>query len=72
MNKLFQECHEEIRQLSQQAGAMVKEQGKNNDFVERVRKSHYFAPVHHQLDQLLEPSTFTGRAEQQVNISSTV
>ncbi len=65
-----QEVHEQIRRLSQEAGAVVKEQGGENDLVERIKSSEFFAPIHHQLDHLLDPSTFTGRAPQQVEVSS--
>lgn len=63
---LLQVCHEEIRILSQEAGAMVKEQGKENDLVERIRTNKYFAPIQGQLDRLLDPKSFVGRAPQQV------
>ena len=58
--------HEEIRRLSQEAGAVVKEQGGENDLVERIKNSPFFEPIHNQLDKVLDPSTFTGRAPQQV------
>ncbi|XP_054718902.1 adenylosuccinate lyase-like [Uloborus diversus] len=61
-----QVCHEEIRVLSQQAADVVKKEGKDNDLVERIRQSPYFAPILDQLDSLLDPSTFIGRAPQQV------
>ena len=61
-----QECHEKIRVLSQEAGAQVKQLGKDNDLVERIKKEPYFSPIHSKLDELLEPSTFIGRAPQQV------
>ncbi|KAL5019062.1 hypothetical protein ScPMuIL_004784 [Solemya velum] len=61
-----QECHEQIRQLSQEAGAVVKQEGGDNDLVDRIRRSDYFAPVHTKLDSLLDPSTFIGRAPNQV------
>merc|ERR1719147_85455 len=61
-----QECHEEIRVLSQQAGEVVKREGKDNDLIERIRASPYFAPIHSELEKLMDPSTFTGRAPQQV------
>jgi adenylosuccinate lyase len=60
-----QVCHEEIRVLSHQAAARVKLEGQDNDLIERVKKSDYFKPIHAILDQLLEPSTFIGRAPQQ-------
>ena len=58
-------CHEEIRVLSHEAAAIVKEQGGDNDLIERVRQSTYFAPIHGDLDTLLDPTTFVGRAPQQ-------
>ncbi|XP_068983260.1 adenylosuccinate lyase [Bombus flavifrons] len=61
-----QVCHEKIRVLSQEAGAQVKQHGKNNDLVDRIKKDPYFAPILNQLDNLLDPRTFVGRAPQQV------
>jgi len=61
-----QECHEQIRVLSQQAGDVVKSEGKDNDLISRVRANAYFAPIHDQLDALMDPSTFVGRAPEQV------
>ncbi|KAK9470781.1 L-Aspartase-like protein [Dipodascopsis tothii] len=60
-----QECHEQIRVLSHQAARVVKEEGGDNDLIERVKNTAYFAPVHADLDKLLDPSTFIGRAPQQ-------
>ena len=62
-----QECHEKIRVLSHQAGAVVKEEGGENDLIERVKKDEYFAPIWSQLDVLLDPKTFVGRAPEQVD-----
>lgn len=61
-----QECHEEVRRLSQEAGNVVKQQGGDNDFLQRIRMHRYFAPIHAHLDDILDPSTFIGRAPQQV------
>ena len=52
--------------LSQEAAAQVKQHGKENDLVERIKNEAYFAPIHDKLSELLDPSTFTGRAPQQV------
>merc|ERR1712059_205605 len=41
-----QECHEQIRVLSHQAGEVVKKEGKDNDLIERIRATAYFAPIH--------------------------
>lgn len=61
-----QECHEKIRVLSQQAAEQVKRLGLSNDLIERVKKDPYFAPIHEQIDSLLDPKTFIGRAPSQV------
>ena len=58
--------HEELRRLSQQAAAVVKEQGRENDLVDRIRASSYFAPIHSHLKHLLAPEAFIGRAPRQV------
>eukprot|EP00794_Sanderia_malayensis_P008825 gene8825-9770_t len=61
-----QECHEEIRKLSQLAAAEVKVHGRDNNLVELIGQNSYFSPVHKELDSLLDPSSFIGRAPQQV------
>ncbi|KAI9011162.1 L-Aspartase-like protein [Gaertneriomyces semiglobifer] len=61
-----QVCHEEIRVLSHQAARRVKEEGGENDLIERIRNTSYFQPIVGQLETLLDPSTFVGRAPQQV------
>ncbi|EIE85944.1 adenylosuccinate lyase [Rhizopus delemar RA 99-880] len=62
-----QECHEEIRVLSHQAGHVVKMEGGENDLIERIKKTKYFEPIWNELPRLLDPSTFIGRAPQQVD-----
>ncbi|CAM0135053.1 adenylosuccinase ade13 [Umbelopsis sp. WA50703] len=62
-----QVCHEEIRVLSHQAARVVKQEGGQNDLIERVRNTEYFKPIWDELDALLDPSTFIGRAPQQVD-----
>ncbi|XP_030402775.1 adenylosuccinate lyase isoform X1 [Gopherus evgoodei] len=61
-----QDCHEKIRILSQQAAAVVKQEGGDNDLIARIRADPYFSPIHGQLESLLESTSFTGRASQQV------
>ncbi|XP_078093679.1 adenylosuccinate lyase [Mustelus asterias] len=61
-----QDCHERIRVLSQQAAAVVKQEGGDNDLISRVRGDPYFNPIHGQLEALLNPTSFIGRAPQQV------
>ena len=53
--------------LFQEAGAVVKSGGGDNDLIERVRGDPYFTPILGELDSLLEPNTFIGRAPEQVD-----
>lgn len=62
-----QECHEKIRVLSHEAGRVVKEDGGENDLIERVRSDKFFEPIWTDLAELMDPSTFVGRAPQQVD-----
>ncbi|KAK2729128.1 adenylosuccinate lyase [Colletotrichum kahawae] len=57
-----QDAHEEIRVLSHQASDVVKKEGGSNDLIERIRATPYFAPVHAELDNILDPSLYTGRS----------
>ena len=52
--------------LSHEAAAQVKERGRDNDLIDRIRQCDFFEPIHGSLDVLLDPNTFTGRAAQQV------
>ena len=63
-----QEAHEYIRVLSHEAGAVVKQEGKANDLVERVRKEKFFEPIWEELteEKLLNPASFIGRCPEQV------
>lgn len=61
-----QVCHEKIRVLSHEAGAQVKQHGKDNDLLERIKADKYFAPILGDLGKILDPTTFTGRASEQV------
>jgi adenylosuccinate lyase len=62
-----QVCHEEIRVLSHVAATNVKHFGKENDLIERIKKSDYFQPIIGNLDNLLLPLSFVGRAPEQVD-----
>lgn len=59
--------HERIRVLSREAASEVKDHGRDNDLIQRIRSDSFFAPIHKQLDALLDPSTFIGCAPQQVD-----
>jgi len=52
--------------LSHEAGVQVKQHGEDNDLVKRIKKDPYFAPILPQLSSLLDPSSFVGRAPEQV------
>lgn len=60
------ECHENLRVHSRAAAAVVKQEGGQNDLIDRLRADGYFSPIHHQFDALLEPASFIGRAVEQV------
>ena len=46
----------------------MKHLGLENDLIDRVRKDPYFNPVANQLNELLNPSSFIGRAPEQVDV----
>jgi len=62
-----QEAHEKIRVLSHEAAHQVKQLGLENDLIDRVKADPYFDPIKGQLDTLLEPTSFIGRAPEQVD-----
>ncbi len=59
-----QELHEKIRVHAQEAARNVKERGGGNDLLERLRGDAAFAGV--DLDGLLDPRAYVGRAPEQV------
>ena len=62
-----QDLHEAIRQHSMTASKRVKQEGGPNNLLELISKDPIFAPVHDQLDELVDPSRFIGRAPEQVS-----
>lgn len=60
-----QELHEKIRQYSMQAGRVVKEEGKPNDLLERIAADPAFGKSLEELQSMMEPSNYVGRAPQQ-------
>jgi adenylosuccinate lyase len=64
-----QETHEQIRVLSHEAGAVVKQEGQANDLVQRIKRAKFFEPIWSELtpEDLLNPSKFVGRAPEQVD-----
>ncbi len=62
-----QELHEEIRRLSMEAGKRVKEEGEDNDLLERIAASDKF---HQDIDELkknLDPCKYIGASAHQVD-----
>ncbi len=60
-----QELHEKIRVYAMEAGRTVKEQGKDNDLLERIANDDAFDLDQTALQQLLNPADYVGRAPQQ-------
>ena len=61
-----QELHEAIRVHSIEAGKVVKEQGGDNDLLERIAKDELFSAIHGDIDQMLDATQYIGRAPEQV------
>jgi len=61
-----QELHERIRIHSMEAGRMVKEEGKPNDLLKRIAADESFGMTMAQLEAIMKPKNFIGRAPQQV------
>ena len=53
--------------LSHDAAHQVKHLGLENDLIERVKNDAYFDPIKSDLDSLLDPKSFIGRAPEQVD-----
>ncbi len=62
-----QELHERIREHSQEAGRIVKEEGGQNDLLERLAADTAFGLSATELVELMNPSDYIGRAPQQVS-----
>lgn len=60
-----QELHERIRELSMEAGRKVKQEGKENDLLERIAAEPMFHVTLEELEAKLDPKKYTGRAEEQ-------
>lgn len=57
-----QVLHEKIRQYSMEAGKRVKEEGAENDLLNRIAKDPAFHMNRQQLETILKPENFTGCA----------
>ena len=62
-----QDLHERIRVHSMAAAAVVKQEGKPNDLIERILADPAFKMSREELTAALKPENFIGRAPQQVD-----
>lgn len=60
-----QELHEHIRVHSMAAGKVVKEEGKDNDLLERIANDDMFPMNMEELQSIMSPKNFVGRAPSQ-------
>ncbi len=69
-----QELHEHVRQHSMAAARRVKEEGLENDLVDRIAGDPIFGMTKEDILRILEPANFVGRSGKQVEefVSETV
>lgn len=60
-----QQLHERIRVHSMDASKVVKEEGGENDLLERIAADKAFGVTLEELENLLKPEKYTGRAKEQ-------
>ena len=63
-----QEYHEQIRVRSMEAGRTVKEEGKENDLLERIANDEFFGLDLEDLKAYMNPSLYVGRSPRQVEV----
>ncbi len=61
-----QELHEKIRQHSMAAARRMKEEGADADLLERIAEDDSFGLGSDDLQEMVDPSRFVGRAPEQV------
>ncbi len=62
-----QELHEQIRVHSHDAAAEVKQHGRENDLLERLKNDPAFSKIAGNLPAMLDPKLYIGRAPEQVD-----
>ena len=62
-----QELHEKLRVHSQAAARVVKEEGGQNDLIERIAADPAFMVTKAEMQAILEPRNFVGRSVEQVD-----
>ena len=60
-----QELHERIRLHSMAASKVIKEEGGENDLLERIANDDAFGVTLEDLEKILQPEKYTGRAKEQ-------
>lgn len=61
-----QELHELIRTYSMQTAKRIKEEGLSNDLIDRIKKDSTFKLSEKEIDEIIDPKKFVGRAPGQV------
>lgn len=61
-----QELHEAIRVHSRSTIREIKESGMNNTLLEKIKADKLFAPIANDIDKIVNPTDFIGRAPGQV------
>ena len=61
-----QQLHERLREHSIEAARVVKEEGGKNDLIERICADPTFGLKGEEIEEILDPRNFTGRASEQV------
>ncbi len=62
-----QKIHEKIRLYSMEAATRIKENGADNDLLERIQSDKEFANIKDKIVNIMNPKNFVGRAPKQVN-----
>ena len=60
-----QQLHEKIREHSMAASRVVKVEGGENDLLERIAADEAFGVTLEELEKILKPANYTGRAKEQ-------
>jgi adenylosuccinate lyase len=63
-----QDLHERIRRHSVASAEGVKDRGERNDLIARLAADEAFGMTRAELDGMLDPARFTGRAAEQVDL----
>lgn len=61
-----QELHERIREHSMAAGKRIKEEGLDNDLIDRIAADPLFGMTREEIEKELDPNSYVGRSPAQV------